>query len=446
MQPSEPPIQPLPEAKRPINKRLAIFIGAGVLVAVVGVILIVSLILGPKKSSQNADTSSTNTGYYDREGYDRGKLPTSIGDPAPLVAAPVATPVHYAGQPVIQACNLLTLDDLQQAKLLLAPNSISGPSRHYFDGKGQATLPAASPYGVIPESDETNNCHYLLDDTTGITIGLFQPAYSAVLPTVFTQEISKNYQPQPDVNGSKVFANRKNTTIHYYMVQNGEVFAQLTFIAVPGDDPNGNAAKVINVVTKNLAAQLAHPTGPAKIIYKSPLVTGPYANSCDLTDNTDFKKIFGIDASPLVQEEFASAIGTIQYKKETGDPTRYNYIRTECTRESVRGDIRANNSGISVEQKSLSLRAESYSAAKAAENSYQSSMQRGTKLGNISAHIGDEATFVSISRGDPSLMFRKGRYVITISMAHTMSAALTAQQMIAALSPVAQKIAHHLTN
>jgi hypothetical protein len=62
----------------------------------------------------------------------------AMGDPAALVSEPGSPdPVRYRGSAVVQACDLLTPEDLTAAGLLVVPGTATGlVSRTYFDGHG----------------------------------------------------------------------------------------------------------------------------------------------------------------------------------------------------------------------------------------------------------------------------------------------------------------------
>src|SRR5687768_11392328 len=148
-----------PPTKKPFPKKL-VFIGVGVLVLI---IIIVALMMGggnKKKSDDSASNGKDSSTYITREGYEDEN--DAVGDAAAIFAKPTDRVINFAGQRVVQACTLLTLDDLKANGILLNANSFTGPvTRNVYDGRGNQQTGNISEY-TTRSSDDINNCSYYL--------------------------------------------------------------------------------------------------------------------------------------------------------------------------------------------------------------------------------------------------------------------------------------------
>jgi hypothetical protein len=150
--------------------RIMIALGAAVLVAVVGA----------GCSQTTAGTSSPSAGPLStqRPGYSPHP---ALGDPVALVSEPGGAAVTYRGAPVVQACDLVTLDDLAAVGLTLTSGVSGGIERSYLDGQGDADLPLDPTDRTLRSDIDDNNCYFRLGKDNAdfsIEVQVHQPAYA----------------------------------------------------------------------------------------------------------------------------------------------------------------------------------------------------------------------------------------------------------------------------
>jgi hypothetical protein len=150
---------PAPPPKR-TGKKVALAIGAVVVLAIVAVFG--AGVVRYLNRTPNEKTASARTFVDDptttRPGY--GKEGPSIADPMALRWQAGKQPVTYGGAPVIQACNLFTLDDMAANGLLILaydqPGAIDRQS--FVDG---GTLEVAAKSHSLPVQP-SNTCEHSL--------------------------------------------------------------------------------------------------------------------------------------------------------------------------------------------------------------------------------------------------------------------------------------------
>ncbi len=378
-------------------------------------------------------TDGGSSTRYQRPGYSAEDVTGAIGDPEAIVMTAKSEPAQYRGTSALQACNILTLGNLHQQGLHLIPNSLVGPvQRKYPDGQGQAAFDP-NPFS-LPTLD-INECSYSLKTKPGhVSIRLYQPNYVAV--SAINREVSRDYQPVPDINGVKVYkAIRAGEAGEYdYFLRLGDVGVNVDARLGAGDTDQ-IMSKLLAAATQNLAAQGTHPTGPAIIHYDSPTFKKSYANGCELTTGADVQAIFGGSVGPFVEETLASAVGVINFTT-AGDETDYTYIRHDCTRRAVGTDSTA--------RRSLRTRTTSYVLPKPAEHDLAFSKSQAEE-GAPDVKIGDEAFLESESETSHTLVFRRGRFVIELLL-YDSTKQTSSEQAIQKLTPIAQRIASRLPN
>ncbi len=444
------PIMPAPVPKKrwPFSKRTTMLVGAVVgAVVIAGAIFALQGLLLSKKTNGGGQSANGSVYYYNRAGYNKKDLSAGTGDPEALKPVASSTAVTYGGNPVVQSCNVLSLDDLHKANLhLIASPLTESVTRSFFDGKGLATL-SANPY-TLPSNDATNSCDYSLENGLSVTLNIFQPSY--VPASAVQDEISHYYQQKPAVNGSQLYFYQASSKLEYYMLQTGNVYSQLAVAAADG--ANGNldqvAQTVLGPIARNLPAELAHPGGPAKMTYASPVFQKSYANACELTDNSDFRKLYGKDASPIATENLSSGVGVINFSDTGAANVNYNYIDNDCERESVLGGASANSSGgISLDQTYILIDTESYLDVNPATLSFAADQKSGQNVVAVNTKIGDQVMFSNQAGISNALTFREGRFIVSLSVVNPGTKPLfSTPTMIESLTPLAQKIAGELKN
>jgi hypothetical protein len=326
----------------------------------------------------------------------------------------------------------------------LTPNPLTEVvTRNFFDGKGPATLPL-DPYS-LPTDDVSNSCTYNLQNGLSIILNVYQQTYAP--PSAVQDEISRLYQAQPDISGSQVYFYQADKTLEYYIVKTGSIYSQLAIVS--GNGATGNPATVaqtlINTITQNVSKEAAHPGGPATMTYDSPVFKKSYANACSLTDNSDFRSLYGVDAGPIAQERLGSSVGVINFHSNGAADINYNYIDNDCERESIVNGVTAGAGGISVSQTYLLIQTESYLDSAPAMLKFAANKQSASNVTPVNAKIGDQVIFSNQAGLASALSFRQGRFLVNLSLAQPgTSPAFSTASMIKYLTPVAQRIAGEL--
>ena len=90
-------------------------------------------------SQENEQASNEQMTDYLIKRPEFPNMPESVGDPKALVEEKnTSAPVNVNGENIIQACQVLSLEDFRQVGMYLYPNPLSGPlTRYYFDGEGK---------------------------------------------------------------------------------------------------------------------------------------------------------------------------------------------------------------------------------------------------------------------------------------------------------------------
>jgi hypothetical protein len=332
MDPSEPlqsPVQPPAFTESPRNKRkkwLLIGIIILVLIAVAGSALVLTGKGGKKPTTASLDSSV----YYDRAGYDRGKLPASIGDPSAIVLKTRQTPDKMSdGTVVIPACGVISQDDIKQAGLRLYPNDYGWPvTQSYLSKAGTAAF--APDANDLPLSDRTMSCSYGIASDSGssqhITVTVNQP-FTVTDGAVADWMKSLEYQQQPDIDGYTVYKKGSGSASPTYLLHKGGNTIELRV------DLGNNTSKESNLVktaVKNLNNLAKNPRGTSDVSYDSPVFKQSIAKACDYVGNGDVKQLSGQDASPLVQEFWPTSVGVADFSKVSDYKTKTNYIRSRC--------------------------------------------------------------------------------------------------------------------
>jgi len=408
-----------PAGRKARRKWLAIIIAA--IVAIVVIAGVIIFVVGGNKGE--GDTGGGDV-YYDREGFDRSQLSDAIGDPAPLVTrAGTGGAAAYKGTGVVQACNVLTVEDIRKLSLELIPHSTAGIERNYIDGQSQGdtrSFPTS-----LASGDDSNSCQYTFykPEGTGVTIEIYQPAYNA--PSAIDYELSRLYKQSGSVGDYAQYV-REVEGRKYFFLRDGSAAVLVSTRNMTDDQLS---QKIVAAVAANYKREAAAPKAPLRFAYDTPVFKKTYLNGCEAVTAADAATLFGGPAKPFVREQVATATGVIQYNPDQPD-TRFSDIRHTCTRQAV-------SNGYS-NKKSLTIESESFLSAKAAEMQMASGRQLDDGVMDVPAPIGDDAYFSQTTGDNPELTVRKGRFVLSLGLLDQTQPNMTDQQMIEALTPVAK--------
>lgn len=383
------PQQLPPPIARKSTKKLLIIAGSIILVIAIIVVVVAAL------TWQNVQTPQ----QVQRPGYNN--IAASILDPAPLKAVPTAQAATAQGATVIQACNLLTLDDLAKQQLYIAPNPLASFTRSYFNNQGTGLI--SKEQGI--EIDSYNYCDYPLQNKANVSVTVLQTGYN-------TMKLSSLLSPQADVQGYRAYSQPDE--------DDGEMVDSVLQLS-KGDmsvEIRTNLAKneaqkkqqLIDAIVKNLNAQLASPTGPTRFGFESPAFQGNYANACDISQAEDFNTVFGVPPAPFVSERLGTAVGAIRYTS-LGDKNTFAYIESACSRYT--------GEEYPTDRKKLDIETRSYTSDQAAKLEMQANRQPDAEQ-PTSQLLGDESYVATATDGlktkkPGSVVFRKGRIVVTLS-------------------------------
>jgi hypothetical protein len=392
---------------------------------------------GGESGATSPATSSIDNGTLqkvDRKGY-ADLDEDGIVDPAPLVEQGRERAVRQAGAPVIPACNLLSFADLKKLGLLLHPNPLpGGVKRSYFDGQGTGRIDMSSD--LFLPSAPPNSCQYMIRPEGFVDIQLSQSSYTnpGAMQYMFTK-----YLPRPALGRVSVAQqNDRDTEITVYTLRLGKTLALVNL--KPGNDAKF-VRPVLKTIAANLERQSSGPTGLAKLGFDSPLLGAGSAVACSLYGADDFRSIFGKPASPYVEDEIGTAVGVTNFSINTTIPdTRdYAYTATTCRRVAVQGD--------SYGRFVLELEVTSYQADAAPKHSmdFSSPLDGGVPLKQT---VGEGAYCVTrkYARSDGALLFRQGRFLVTLTMYGTkQKLSGTPESRCERLVPLARRVAERLT-
>lgn len=381
------------------HKKLVVI--AVILIAFVGIPLIVSL---SQRQSMPGVPGSVKT--YQREGFD--KLAGSIADPAALVGNGYERPISYGGNVVVDACNLLPLDQLNREKVRLYPNPIASTYERYYissDGSGETVKKG------MALSNELNECEYIFNDRNSLSMSVWQPAY---LEMQYLKYELPKYTPaessQPGVTHK--IQNKAGGTVSH-LLQKGDVYAEFSFISAVNKDKAALESltnKLMPYIMQNFANQVIKPSGVPKYTYDSPTFTKSVAIGCSLINADSFQKIFKVQPSPVVYEKVTSAVGLITGFQDTGDDY-FHYIQSECERNTGDSSYRS-------ERKRVRVVVSSYEDSRGTKAAFNFE-KPGDKGAATSRAYGDASYVVTVShKADPgTVVVRKGRFLIKLTLA-----------------------------
>lgn len=374
-----------------------------------------------------------------RPGYEGSDYP----DAAPLKETPDPQVAQVGGKPVIEACNLLSLNDLKDFGIRVGsrpdPNIVNF-ERVYLVGDGTGPLKNSFPSYSKADGEALNKCTYALESKDGtlqetLAVAVSQPAYVpdtaeaaaafAGAPAGITLGPVHLYSkrrpvPEPDASGQAT-------------VILGDTIASFDF-DLKGNGSAGKLQDIAKRVMQNLEKQTNAPAGPSTVDYSSPVFPKPVAQPCPLLTAGVVSPAIGADVSPLVSEMPGTAVGDIVFPK---DPQQRNYVQLECERGTGEDDP--------LSRKALSLTATSFLSDDAAKEYVDNTA--GAHGGQApSAAIGDESRIMTDTMSVKTqgvLIFRKGRFAFELYLddhdAHPNGISLAEANTL--LVPAGQKIA-----
>lgn len=400
----------------------------GVILLVVVLVAIFAMAGGSKSNKQGGQANASVT--YDRPGFDRKKLATSIGDPAALVLKKTAAPTTYQGTKIVQACSVFGPDEIKQTGLTLEPHPLTVAfQRDYFDGQGQGVL---NPFDELePVGNDSNDCQFTLlnasDKQETLWIQVYQTPYSTVAG--LNGSLSRNYQDIGSVGGLKAYKYKSSSTdsgnTTTTLMRSGDAAVAVTSSIADA----AKAAAVLDKVATNFTRLLAAPDGPSKVAFDSPLMPEGAVNACDILTAPDVKSVFNQEASPIATESVATAVGVVYFN---GDPskTRYNYAAHDCQRQPVKSEADIS----SFNTRYLKLEATSYRDLKGAETHMAFHKAKDKQVTEVNSKVGDDVFYSNPTGYQEELTVRKGRFILEFSLEDKQIAKAQRIQMLTSLA------------
>jgi hypothetical protein len=441
-----PDIQP--SAKKWPLSRKKTFLLVGGIVALI--ILVVIVIVAFTNNNKQADTDTAVT-THDRPGYDRAKLGSAFADPFAVTFTSNSSAVTYKGNKVVQACNLLTLDDIIQQGILVKANTLPTPiARVVNDGVGAAEYPktvyASSITGKSLGSD-VNSCNYVLESDNGapsITINALQSF--AIPGDVVDEEVQKNYTATGSIEGVEVFMKKSSAPVpgrevaEYIALQRGTGAFYLSLEL--NSDKAAKKQPLLEAAVKNFIREQASPSGIAELKYDSPIFKKSIVHACDLISNADVRSLSGRDAGPLLREGIASSIAQLTFP---GDETPYLNITNECTRSTSGGGSGLGSDGPG----DLSLTVETTNFLSDVPAKRGIAIQQEANPNNrgrqaLPSQVGDASVAYTDVSGGHHIIFAKGRIVVDIKLdkrSQQISRVTSLSSAVERLLPIAQSMA-----
>jgi hypothetical protein len=313
------------------------------------------------------------------------------------MSQPGGAPVRYRGSVVVQACELMTPQDVSGAGLLLVGATSTGlVSRTYLDGQGDADLPL-EPGSLIAED---NTCHYVVGEDPrpgSVTVQVHQPAY--VGPDALDAELRYRHRRSASIGPVEVFEPlRPVGEFTDRWLRYRDVWVQLSL----GPFPDPVAGGLIDAIATRLPAVVAKPGGPARFGYRSPVFPLDYCNACEISTAEDFRSLFAVEPSPSVREDLAPGVGRIAF---TGTGISANYVAHRCVRRAP---------GVVTEASALTVRTTTFDSVEAARAEFAYTRATGSGT-DTSVRLADESVLAQVA-GERAIVFRAGLTVVEITL------------------------------
>jgi hypothetical protein len=442
-----PELQPRPK-KWPLSRNKTLLLAGAVVVAI---IVIVAIVVGLQNRS-DTDKTSNQSLYYDRPGYDRDKLGSGTADPMAVNFADSGDAVMSGSNKVVQACNVLGIDDITKQDLLLKANTIPTPITRTFNdsvGKGGYNPEISSSSLTSSSSDlDVNNCRYVLEgDSASISISVFQPF--AVPNEPIDQELQRNYTASSSVEGLEVFTNKEpadENASEYILVQRGKGAFSLS-ISLESSQTDKKTA-LLTAAAKNFIQQQNDTSGLGMPKYDSPTFKKSFTRACDLTTNDDVRTLSGRDAGALAHEGIATSTAVLEFPN--AKDTLYANIRNECTRGTVGGGSGLGDDGPG--DFMLDTETTTFLESKPAKNWVEQQKQpnpNNRENMELPEIVGDGGVAYMDISGGLHLVFSKGRTVVDVSFSQKSAQRIGVSDLSSAankLTPIAKSMADRVKN
>jgi hypothetical protein len=405
-----------PQSKKwPLSRKQTLFFGGGlVLLLIIIITAILVALLGANK-----DTPQTSTPLrHERPGYDLNKLGSGTADPFAVKFMPNDTAVSHKNNKVVQACNVLTVDDVTKQGLFIKANTLSTPiARVINDGVGKGDYEqkiSASSLSGLSLGADINSCTYVLesdDEAPTIVVNAFQPF--TVSEKVIDDRL-KTYTASSSIEGLEVFTKQASATdrTEYIVRQRGNGAFYLSL----GTSQADKKQALLAAAAKNFVREQSNPTGVSTLTYDSPVFPKSIARACELLTNDEVRTLSGRDAGPLARENIASSIGTLIFSN-FNDDTPYPYITNECTRSTTGGGSGLSGDGLG--NFSLGVETTSFLTTAPAKHAVKMQEQKGPNNREslaLKEQVGDGGVAYTSASGDFRIIFSKGRFVVELSL------------------------------
>lgn len=420
-----------PPKKKLDAKKIRMIIVAVCLLVVAGIFASMFL-SSDKKENKQADTLQADGKiYFFRDGYDIKNYGSSIGDPLALVTTKTGPVVNTDFGPVVYACNVLTIADMNAQKAYVEPRGDDrGLQQNFIDNVGTVS-PPVSPY-TLPSTDAVNECMYSVEDGY-ISLDVYQRPF--VGPGTASEQAERQFAPTTSVNGLETYKKKnEGSGGRTYMVRSeGSMFEFYVSSKKLTDDQVKN---LLTTAAKNFVALQKTPKGPVQPAYDTPTFKKPYAKACNFISNADIKALTGNDASIYVNEGWATGTSVAKVNN-----TLYNSLTTKC--ERFNAGLGPGLTAGPFDQK-LEVTIRSFNENAPAEFLMKQSAE-GTEQGTIAA--GDQAIAYRDTAGQNAVIMRQGRFVVDIMFNRTVQKNAGLQDtaaMAVKLTPYAQQVAAKL--
>lgn len=382
---------------------------------------------------ENAKDPNADGQTVQRPGYANSQYP----DPAPIKEKANPQAVQIGGKPVIQACNLLTIADL--VALGIKVESRPDPNgavfeRRYLVSDGSGPLRSSEITYAKAMTSGVNHCGYSLQDDQGnqtyeeLAVAVSQPAY---VPTVNTKPYLDDTDPSLTVGPVKIFSKRRKTDSPSdasgdAVLVLGDTLVDFDF-QLKADKNAGKLQDLGKKLAENFAKQVSAPAGANVIGYDSAAFPKSVAQPCPMLTPDAVTPAIGTEASPMVAETPATAVGDMFMTNST----QHNYVQIDCERGT------GHDNGI--DRRALHLTAISFLSEDAAKSYLGSAPKDGQ---STPAQVGDEGQVRSKGQTNGEVLFRKGRFVFKLYLADHNAApnGISGADATRLLVPAAQKM------
>ncbi|HKR81868.1 MAG TPA: hypothetical protein VJR27_02615 [Candidatus Saccharimonadales bacterium] len=427
----ETPLSPPPKKRLSLSRTKLLIILGILLVIVIGAALLFSHKTN-KPASNNGQITADGKYYYFRSGYDIKQYGSLIGDPLAINTSKTGAPVNLSSGPLVYACNVLTIADLNAQKAYVGPRSDErGMSQNYVDNVGKAT-PASELYTVV-DGDKANECTYNVNGSY-LQIDVYQIPFAGA--GTITDELNRRYAQTTSIGGLPTYKLKsEGAGSATYILKSGNAAFQVYF----SSDKHFTQTQIQNLLgtaAHNFASLQATPKGPVQPYYDTPTFTQKYAKACDYISNDDIKSLTGSDASIYGFEGWGTSTGVAKAKGQL-----YDSVTTSCQRFNT--DLGSGLTAGPFDQK-LEVTITSFTGVPAADLFLQASSD-GSEKAKVA--IGDDGLGYRDTSSQNALIFRQGRFVVQVMFDRTVQRNAGLQDtaaMTQKLTPYAQSVATKL--